>query len=240
MRGMDTSTSTKIQFLAVDERYGKCFDPPVPASSLLPQWYKEQDLWVNGEKQIMENGKYPATVKNCMPVLDCVTAGYVLSLPSDLHVTQNTPDSLSTVWPVDYQLIESHSPEQISSFAVDDIWNPAVLKLVNRWVIKTPPGYSTMFLSPMWRTDYRFQAFCGIVDTDTFPRPVNFPFVVRKDFVGTIENNTPFVQLIPFKRDEWETEIGVVSEEDENLWTRATRSSAHVYKNNFRTLKRWD
>jgi hypothetical protein len=55
--------------------------------------------------------------------------------------------------------------------------------------------------------DDRFSIMPGIVDTDTFPNEINFPIVINGDkypvLETIIEKGTPYVQIIPFKRDSW-------------------------------------
>ena len=45
------------------------------------------------------------------------------------------------------------------------------------------------------------------MDTDTFPNEINFPIVLNGDKYPTLETTikkgTPYVQVIPFKRDSW-------------------------------------
>lgn len=230
-----------IRFLASDESYANSFDAPVPAATMLPDWYKRQGSFIDNDRSISDRGLYSSTIKHCMPALDAMTAGYILKSPCDIHVTANSDaDGVKTAWPVDRKVIESHSPGQVSEYSIDtNIWSPAVLKLINEWTISTPPGYSTLFVPVMWTEERRFLPFCGIVDTDKYPQAVNFPFLVRRGFVGTIESGAPFVQLIPFKRDEWRYEVGVNTEENRYAWLRATRTTLHRYKKNFRTIKSW-
>lgn len=231
----------KIKFLASDEDYAEAFDPPIPSSQLVPEWYRQQEPYVNNDKSISEKGMYSSTVKHCMPAIDAITAGYVFCFPCDIHVTSNTLDGgITTSWPVDRKMVESHSAGQVSKYPIDtSVWNPAVLKLINEWTIQTPPGYSTLFTAPFWRGEYRFMPFTGVVDTDKYPQAVNFPFLIRNGFTGLIENGTPFVQLIPFKRDDWESEVGVNTNENRRRWLRATRDTIHRYKRNFRVIKNW-
>ena len=52
----------------------------------------------------------------------------------------------------------------------------------------------------------RFAILEGIVDTDTYTAAVNFPFVLKtptEEFM--IPAGTPIAQVIPFKRDKWES-----------------------------------
>ena len=40
-----------------------------------------------------------------------------------------------------------------------------VLKFVNPWVVKTPPGYSALFVPPLNRIETPFTFFSGVVET---------------------------------------------------------------------------
>jgi len=54
-----------------------------------------------------------------------------------------------------------------------------------------------------------FTILPGIVDTDTYSAPVNFPMVINDpNFEGLISQGTPIAQVIPFKREDWQMEIG--------------------------------
>ena len=53
-------------------------------------------------------------------------------------------------------------------------------KFGNKWLIKTPPGYSCLFIHPMNRVENRFKLIEGIVDTDTYVNTINFPFILNK------------------------------------------------------------
>ena len=82
-----------------------------------------------------------------------------------------------------------------------------MIKILNTWKIKTPKGYSCLFVPPLNNSDDRFSIIPGIVDTDTFPNEINFPIIINGDkypiLDTTIKKGTPYVQVIPFKRDCW-------------------------------------
>ena len=64
-----------------------------------------------------------------------------------------------------------------------------------------------MFTEPTHRESV-FNILPGIVDTDKFYGPVNFPFTMKNpDFEGLIPKGTFIVQVIPFKRDTWEMDF---------------------------------
>ena len=89
-------------------------------------------------------------------------------------------------------------------------------KIMNPFIIKTPPGYSSLFLPPMNNPDDRFSIIPGIVDTDTYNLEINFPIVFNGDkyesLKTTIKRGTPYVQVIPFKRDSWKMSIEEIKE----------------------------
>jgi MinD superfamily P-loop ATPase len=71
----------------------------------------------------------------------------------------------------------------------------------------------------MNNTDDRFSIIPGIVDTDTFDAEINFPIIINGDkypiLETTIERGTPYVQVIPFKRDSWKMKIERKSAHDQ-------------------------
>ena len=79
------------------------------------------------------------------------------------------------------------------------------MKFHNPWAIRTPPGWSCLVTAPLNRTNDVVQILAGVVDTDRYQAPVNFPFVtIAGDGVHTLEKGTPLVQVIPFQRTELE------------------------------------
>jgi hypothetical protein len=81
-------------------------------------------------------------------------------------------------------------------------------KWTNPYSIKTTKGYSTLFTQPFHRESV-FTIMPGIVDTDIYTAPVNFPFVLNDlTFEGIIPAGTPIAQVIPFKRDAFKMKIG--------------------------------
>jgi hypothetical protein len=77
-------------------------------------------------------------------------------------------------------------------------------KFHNKWLIKTAPGYSCLFIKPMNRIETRFDIIAGVVDTDTYINTINFPFILNKrDQQFLIKKGEPMVQVIPFKRESW-------------------------------------
>ena len=234
-----------ISFIPTKKIVLDMFSPPVPSASVLPEWYKQQEAFVGGEMKMQDNGIPNSTIKKCMPVLDDMTAGYMLLLESDVVFTLNDDSTHNCVWsltpnPELPPLLSTHSTEQIDRMPVPDGYSIHPFKFNNYWRIKTPDGYSCMFRHPFWHTDLPFLSGCGIVDTDKHPITINFPFFIRKDFEGLIPAGTPVIQIIPFKREEWVSSVVGEDNADGQLeWDKATRKLMHRYKDNWRSIKLW-
>ena len=232
-----------IEFVAAKNGYSKIFDAPVLASTVLPKWYKDQNLNI-GDRMIIDSksGTTARTIKACMPVFDIMTAGYVIKAPAEILIQKDEFGAPHSSWSIDgISLIESHSKEQFDKFMVpDEYYSGFALKFINPWIVRTPPGYSTIFMTPAMRDDLPFYCVPAIVDTDKHPSPVNFPFFIKKDFEGVIGYDVPIIQMIPFKREEWSHNILEANEELERLvWQHAKRKIQNRYKTFFRTKKVW-
>tara|TARA_S200002703_G_scaffold88402_3_gene76314 strand:- start:2552 stop:3292 length:741 start_codon:yes stop_codon:yes gene_type:complete len=197
---------------------------PIPSILNIPQWYKN-----------LEHKKDNKTVKGCMPFLDSLTAGYILKVPVDYYIEHNVDtlgvkntgfhssqknkdlaDEINLNYDKDGAF---HQTRQIKdSPLLEKNKNLPIHKINNPWIIKTPPGYSTLFVSPFNNSDDRFSIISGIVDTDTFDVEVNFPFIVNGDkyptLKTTIKRGTPYVQVIPFKRQKWKMKIDTLNKKD--------------------------
>jgi hypothetical protein len=209
----------EIEFSAHEDYFALKEDYPIPAKLNIPEWYKK-----------LEHSLENKTIKGCIPFLDTLTSGYLLKMPQDFHVKHNVDnknekgeifkDSFQTFGLHDQQQllhakyvnlnsgIDNHSLKQVEgSPFIEKNKNLPFYKIINPWKIKTPKGYSCLFTSPLNNSDDRFSIISGIVDTDTFPNEINFPIVINGDkypiLETTIKRGTPYVQIIPFKRDHW-------------------------------------
>ena len=188
-----------------------------------------------------------------MPVFDAVTGGYILYTYADVFVSQkpvlNTATNEPTVetvpwyeWP-SYGLVQFHPVEQAPNHPRrNDLQDGGSYpKWINPWAIKTPPGYSVLFVQPMHRPS-PFTILEGTVDTDQYTAPVNFPFTLNDwKFEGLIPAGTPMAQVIPFKRESWQMSIGAKEElESQGKTTRLLRTRFFdSYKSQFRQPKEY-
>lgn len=216
---------------------------PKPASKFIPDWYKNLESYINGAKKPTGQGTSAATAKRCMPVFDAITGGYIIVSAADVYVSQKETEDGSKQpyfeWS-NYGLIQFHPIEQMPEHPNRN-GHMAYPKWINPWAIKTPKGYSVLFTQPMHRESV-FTILPGIVDTDTYTAPVNFPFVLNDiNFEGLIPAGTPIAQVIPIKRDEWQMSLGSQDEfeEQQRVTNRLLSKFFDRYKSMFRQPKEY-
>ena len=211
---------------------------PMPASSLLPDWYKKTKSYADDKKEpsLMDVGREsPATIKKCIPVFDAITSGYIIFSTADLFIKQIEENGRLVPhyqW-ASNNLITFHPIVQAELHPLNT--SLAYPKWTNSWTIKTPKGYSCFVTTPQHR-DLPFTILSGIVDTDSYNAPINFPFVLNDlKFEGLIPAGTPIAQVIPFKRDSWKMSYGSKKEIEKS--TKDTQKILikffDAYKNTF-------
>jgi hypothetical protein len=228
---------------------------PEPISQHIPSWFRN-----------IKHTKEVKTVKGCMPFMDALTMGYAIKLTHDMWVqhkkgedgkyftdvrygNQDTYDPvlisrLGIEFPTGFQ---AHNPNQLkNSYIVEKNGGhqAAVLKFSNPWRIKTPPGYSTLFIAPMNNYDDRFQIVSGVIETDTWDNQINLPFIINSEkhpqLDTIIKRGTVIAQCIPFKRDDWKMNI-----EEQDMNKRAFKIIDHMvsvwrfYQDKYWVKKRW-
>ena len=205
-----------IEFICEDPNLN-FFRKPEPSSKHIPDWYKKLNTFI-GNKNTYTDGNNNTTVKRCMPVFDAMTSGYLILFPCDVYVSRNHDGSASFQYPIQFNMVSEHAPQQASTLTVPDGYDSRFLKWTNPWIVKVPDGWSVLFTQPMHRDDLPFSILPGIVDADHFKLSVQFPFLLKKDFEGLIPAGTPMVQLLPIKRAEWKAQYSslAVGERDKN------------------------
>jgi hypothetical protein len=210
---------------------------PVPASQVIPDWYKNTESYLTGKKEPVMDMDNPGTIKRCMPVFDAITAGYIIKTPVDIWVTQKDGKPF-----YQWKSTDGLSFHGIDQAPLHPLKNGAPFaKWLNPWSIKVPKGYSILFIQPMHRESV-FTIMPGVVDSDEYTPPVNFPFALNDvKFEGLIPAGTPMVQVIPFKRDSWEMKFGGEKEikEQTGVHHRLRALFFDAYKIKFRSPKEY-
>lgn len=188
---------------------------PIPAVKKIPEWYKSIPRYTEKEKKPLPDNNIDGTIKTCMPVLDAMTAGYLILSSADVYISKQ-PNGTLYQW-ANHDLITFHNPNQIVGYPKSDtkLKGEKAPKFTNPWIIQTPKNYSCLFISPLHH-DLPFTTLAGVVDTDTYFNAVNFPFIPDADFEGLIPRGTPIAQVITFKRESWEMSISSLQESSQD------------------------
>lgn len=196
----------RISFMPMNEDVSK-FDPPKPAKSYVPDWYKKAKRFRSGKMQILDSdGGINKDIKLCVPFLDALTTGYVLTLPVDLLV-QRRGNEVGFFWNEAPSIVEIRPKDMASTLPRPSGHDHDLYAWHTYWAVSVPQGYSCVFTHPLNRFDLPFTTTSGIVDSDGFSLGGEIPFFLKENFEGTIPAGTPIMQIIPFKREGWQSEV---------------------------------
>ena len=197
-----------IRFLCSPEDEG-VIAPPVLSKTHLPDWFRKLPAVDPAKVSPNDTG---LTVKRCMPFLDAMMTGYIIPLAATVRLDiSNDGQTVTAGWDFDKTMVSNHGSHQVAG-------NPRSAlppcKFHNYWSIRTPKGWSCLFVPLLNRTNPLFEPVAGIVDTDSYVAPIHFPFFAHGPVgLHEIEKGTPLVQVIPFERasTQIEAEIGAES-----------------------------
>ena len=189
--------SPTIEFLCQPEDRGVIAEP-IPARNELPAWFRQLPGVDRDHLSATNDG---VTVKRCLPFLDALGTGWIIPLAATVRLeVRDDGKHVEAGWEFDRPMVSNHSAFQIAGHPAEP--RPP-MKFHNYWTVRTPPGWSCLYLPPLNRPNGIVEVMSGVVDTDRFPTAVNIPFVACvPDGVHVLPRGTPLVQVIPFRRDD--------------------------------------
>jgi hypothetical protein len=209
--------------------------PPLSSKKFIPEWFKKLNPFIQKHhKNFCNPDGYNLTSKNCIPMIDSMSIGYILTLPCDITFVDPDLYGSRVIWDqVGWQVIEGHSYEQIDGIQVPEEFEKNPLKFMGLWKIKPENGYSLLYTHPFWHLDLPFLTTTGIVDSDIYNHQVNLPFFIKKNFFGTIKKDTPIAQIIPIKRENWQGKVTKYKESSKFSYANIRLKSHRSYKLRF-------
>jgi hypothetical protein len=200
----------KIRFVANRNWLSKeDYSAPQPSSKSLPSWYVSADRFAkdsDGNHHVGPDGGKILTWKSCPAIYDVLTSGYVYRTPCDIEFFINDSGKISAkvldFRYSDFIQVRPPMPQFDGPIAYHEdhfAWYPD-------WAVEVPEGYSVLYSQPYDRYDLPFLTTSGIVDNDKVKLPGTMPFFVSKGWVGILPAGTPYAQIMPFKRESWESE----------------------------------
>lgn len=207
--------SNKITFIANRAWHNEdSISKPIPSVKTLPEWYKGADRYAKQpdgkfyQDPIM-GGKIP-TWKACPAIYDVMGSGYLYRTPSDIEFAVVNNKITATVLDSRYDFF-LHQRDEMPDFEHPYGYHKNHFAWWPDWSVRVPEGYSILYTQPLMRYELPFLTTSGIIDNDKVHLPGTMPFFIRKDWEGILPAGTPFAQLLPFKREDWSSDIEVPS-----------------------------
>lgn len=221
---------------------------PEPVLKTLPDWYLDAERFAktsSGEPYIGPDGGKIPTWKSCPAIYDIMSTGYVERVPCDLEFYYNDLGTISVkvLNPRDLNFVSFRPP--MPQFTVPHGYDENHFAWWSEWGIQLPKGYSAIYTQPINRYELPFLTTNGIIDNDKVNMPGTVPFFVRKGWTGIVEAGTPYMQIIPFKRENWESEISIENPSDiykKNVdnYTKYRKPNGGVYQRDVWDRRRYD
>jgi hypothetical protein len=211
-----------------------------PAKNHIPDWYKKIPKWHNNELFTVGEG-FNHSIKHCMPFLDTLTTGYMITLPFDIYVKNNNGEPYVT-WKGEFN---EYAPSWRPNVADSSLVPLGCFPMEYTWKFncsfKIPKKYSLLVTHPMNRHDLPFVTLSGIIDGGfALQDNGNAPFYIKKDFEGMIPQGTPIAQLVPFLNQNWLSKNKKDLIKESNVTKMASNSFiVGWYKKTFWTRKKY-
>jgi hypothetical protein len=182
---------------------------PKPTSKSLPDWYISADRFhkgPDGKNYIGPDGGKVPTWKACPAMYDILTTGYVYRTPCDIEFFLDKDEKISA------KVLDPRYPdfvterEKMPDFKSPLGYHEKHFAWFPDWAVEVPEGYSVVYTQPYDRYDLPFLTTSGIIDNDKVNLPGSMPFFINKVWTGILPAGTPYMQMMPFKREDWESE----------------------------------
>ena len=184
---------------------------PKPTIKTLPEWYRKADRFaINPHtnehwQDPMIGGKVP-TWKACPAIFDVMGTGYVYRTPCDIEFYEDGGRlKVKVSDPRQKDFIQVRPP--MYQFTPPMGYHEAHFAWWADWSVEVPEGYSVLYSQPFNRFELPFLTTSGVIDNDKVNLPGTMPFFVVKGFTGVIPAGTPYAQMLPFKREDWQSEV---------------------------------
>jgi len=232
----------KIKFVSNRPWLKKSSDScPEAIIKTIPDWFRKADRfaidpntqkpWINPQ----DGGKVP-TWKACPAIFDIMGTGYTLKTPCDIEFYHNDEGKISV------KVLDGKNQDFVSErmplpqFHHPEGYYQDHFAWWADWAVEVPEGYSVLYSHPFNRFELPFLSTSGIIDNDKVNLLGTMPFFIREGWSGILPAGTPYMQMLPFKRDNWESEV--VVEDPRKMYEKNVKNSSKyrvkdggVYKN---------
>lgn len=131
--------------------------------------------------------------------------GYILKTPCDIEFYYKNNIPRINVSPAYRNFIEERG--EVFGMEIPSGYSKYHFHWVVNWGPELPKGYSALYLNPLNSFDLPFFNTSGIIDNDIISTPGRLPFFIQEGYNGILKKGTPYLQIIPFKREDWHSKI---------------------------------
>lgn len=194
----------RIEFLPKNIETELMVERPMPARKSTPEWFTNMPAFRGGKPELQDSGEFNITAKLCTPLADAFGMGYIQTTWADIMIEIDEDGGVRYASAGNPRVLD-HRPDPTKK-PTDDFHNMEFI-WHGQWIPKVPKGYSVLYTHPLNREDLPFYTYSGVVESDEFyyENSANHPFLLKKGFSGIIPKGTPMFQMIPFKRDDWQS-----------------------------------
>lgn len=203
---------------------------PTPTVKNIPDWYRDADRYAtkpDGEHWIGPDGGKVVTWKACPAIYDIMGTGYVYRTPCDIEFYINDFGTISAKVLDDQYSDFVHQRAPMPQFEVPRGYHSEHFAWWSDWAVELPSGYSALYSQPFNRFDLPFITTSGIIDNDKVHLPGTMPFFIAEGWTGILPAGTPYAQIIPFKREDWKSEVII---EDPRLMYEKNMANSFKYR----------
>jgi hypothetical protein len=240
---MSKNKSAKISFISTMPKSVDLFPEPVPAFKEIPSWFKKiLPFYENNDTPI--DGVQRLTVKRCVAFLDMLSSGYIIKAPFDIYIDTTEDKKIFQIPKTLEQfsslgtnpMISSHDMKQVEGYPIDkDKYIEHIFRINPVWIAKGSKGVSALFIQPQHHEVSPLYAISAVIDIDGYPSSGLLSFLVKKDFKGYVHKGTPLVQVIPFIRQDFVSEI-IVDQQESDKVKVITQKVRTVFNSGYRKL----
>jgi hypothetical protein len=185
-------------------------EPPRPAKNYIPDWYKNLPPFHGGHSPSINKTRADSTEKQCMPILDTFTTGYIQEAWCDISFKSDDDGNITISSANEHEpiIMSREGPNRI--IPKDKNYYSRYENHLNwftHWEPRTPKGWSTYYTHPLNQYDLPFRTVDGIIDTDKWWIGGSVPFLLKTGFEGVIKKGTPLYQMFFFKREKWKSKV---------------------------------
>jgi hypothetical protein len=166
--------------------------------------YVNNGEWPEWWKQLPSN---EGSLKRCSGSSDYLATGFTIPLWAKVMLR---PSINGKEWEAKFDLTNEFGDFGIEGFSygqtgecpvtkVRKLQEANYVKIINPWLIKTPPGWSSLFLPPLWDPNPNYTMLPAVVNTDYYHN-AHMVMNILTDEPFELEIGHPMWHVIPFKR----------------------------------------